>query len=235
MRMAIVAAALALGACSAHGQEGGDERAQRDFQVGTFDRVALAGSPDVIVTVGGPPSVRAEGDAEAVEELEVRVEGGELRIGRRGHGGWSWSSRKGGVTIHVSAPALTAAAVTGSGNMRVDRVEGQSFSAAVTGSGNLTLGAVRVQQASFVLTGSGNVRAAGSAAQAQVSVTGSGNAHLDGLDTQSADLRVRGSGNASLRATQTASVSLRGSGNVGISGGARCSIDKRGSGDVRCG
>lgn len=234
MRLAILGAAALLGACTSNAKEGGEARTQRDFPVPAFDRVTLAGSHDVVVSVGGASAVRAEGDAEALDRLEVRVEDGHLRIGSRGRGGWTWSGHR-RVTVYVTAPALAGAAVTGSGDMRVDRVEGPSFDGAVTGSGDLEVGAVRVGRASFSVTGSGNLRAAGSAEQARVSVTGSGDADLVGLDSRSAEVRVMGSGDASLRATQTAAVTLTGSGDVSVSGGARCSVRKHGSGDVRCG
>lgn len=235
MLMAAIGAALALAACSAHGQEAPEAPARRDFPVGAFDRVTLAGSHDVIVTVGQPASVRAEGDSEALDRLDIRVEDGQLRIGSRGRGSWGWSGRNSSVTVYVAVPALTGAAVAGSGGMRVDSVEGESFRAAVAGSGNLSVGTVRVRQGSFAVSGSGNLRAAGSAARAEVSVTGSGDADLRGLDSRTAQVRVMGSGNANLRATETASVTSMGSGNVGITGGARCSVTKRGSGNVDCG
>lgn len=234
MRLAILGAVLVLGACTSRAQEGGGERAQRDFPVEGFDRVNLAGSHDVVVTVGGTPSVRAEGHSEALDRLDIRVEDGALRIGSRGHGGWNWFGRSRGVTVHVTVPALRAASVAGSGDMRVDRIEGEGFDAVVAGSGDLGIDSVRVGQASFSVTGSGNLRAAGAVTQARIAVMGSGNADLEALETRAADVRVMGSGNAGLRATQRADVTLMGSGNVTVSGGAQCSVTKRGSGDVHC-
>jgi putative autotransporter adhesin-like protein len=239
MRVATLAAAaavgVALGACTSHAREGDEARAEREFPVGPFERIALAGSDDVVVRTGAAPSVRAEGDAEALERVEIEVRDGQLRIGSRSRGGWNWfgHSRR-GVTVHVTVPSLTEAALTGSGDMRIDRVEGERFGASVTGSGDLRIDAARVRQASFSVTGSGTLRAAGSAGQAQLSLTGSGDMDLAAFETQSADVGVMGSGNARLRATQTASVSLRGSGNVSVAGGARCSVSKSGSGDVHC-
>ena len=65
MRSAIFGAVLVLGACTSHGEERDEPRAtgQRSFQVGQFQAVSLEGSHDVVVTVGGAPSVRAEGDS----------------------------------------------------------------------------------------------------------------------------------------------------------------------------
>ena len=236
MRSVLMGAALLLGACTASGHEG-EARAtgSRSFDVGGFDRIALAGSYDVVVTVGAAVSVRAEGDARRLERLDIRVEDGQLRIGNRERRGWSWGGDHGRVTVHVTVPALAAAAVAGSGDMRIDQIEGAAFTAAVAGSGDLDIAALRVDQASFSIAGSGNVRAAGAAARSEISIVGSGDADLERLESRTAAVTVMGSGDARLRATESASVALMGSGDVAVTGGARCSVDKHGSGDVRCG
>ena len=235
--LAATALGLALAACSAGASEseGESRTARRDFEVGDFRSIALTGSPDVVVAVGGAPSVRAEGDARLVERLEIRVENGSLRIGLRKSTDWNfgWSSDR-HVTVHVTVPALEAAALTGSGDIRIDRVEGARFSAAVTGSGDLEVGHVRAEEARFAVAGSGGIRAAGAAQRTHVDVAGSGNVDLGRLETGDSVVSLAGSGDVTARATQTARVSLMGSGDVTIVGPARCQVDKRGSGDVRC-
>ena len=239
MRSALMlGTALALGACniSGHAQEsdGGGGIARRDFQVGNFDRIALAGSHDVIVTVGGAPSVRAEGDAKAIERLEIEVEGGKLKIGSRNHVSLGFSRDRGPVKIHVTVPSLTGAAVAGSGDLKIDKVEGSRFSGAVAGSGDLDIGAMKVEQAEFTVGGSGGIRAAGTAADSKVSVAGSGDLHLEALEVRRANVSVAGSGGVKARAMETADVSVAGSGDVTLSGPARCNVRKSGSGQVRC-
>ena len=168
MRAAMIAGALALLA----GCAGASAQSQRSFQVGAFDRISLAGSPDVVVAVGGQPSVRAEGDADTIERLEIAVVDGELRIGMR-PGSGSWGGHR-GVTVHVTVPALQAASIQGSGDMRVDRVEGARFAGRIAGSGDLDVTALRVGEASFSVRGSGGIRAAGAAPRATLNVAGSG-------------------------------------------------------------
>jgi hypothetical protein len=229
--------AMALAACSAGAQEGGGgESARRDFQVGQFQSISLTGSPDVIVTVGGAPSVRAEGDSRLVERLDIRVENGDLRIGFREDSSWSFGfSRERSVTIHVTVPTLSAATLTGSGDVRIDRVQGDRFAGTVTGSGDLQVGQLRAAYTAFSVTGSGAIRAAGAAQRAQVELAGSGDIDLGGFEIRDATVSLHGSGDVTAKATATARVTLMGSGDVAITGPARCQIEKRGSGDVRCG
>jgi hypothetical protein len=243
MRALLLASILAMtAACNAGAQSGGDARgksdeagaqASRNYQVGGFDKLTLTGSPNVVVAVGGQPSVRAEGDAADLERLEIAVVDGELRIGMR-PGSSSWFGSHHGITVHVTVPGLRAASIAGSGDINIDRVQGQTFAASVGGSGDLDVRQLRVGQASFALTGSGGITAAGAAQSATASLNGSGDLRLAGFETAAANVTVVGSGDVALRATGTAQIQLTGSGDVTIAGGARCTIARTGSGDVRC-
>lgn len=240
MRSAIILlSSIALAACgmAADAQEGDGTPTRRAFSVGAFEAVALAGSHDVIVTVGGAPAVRAEGDAEVIERLEIEVEDGTLKIGTKRGTRWPsgfWNNRR-PVTVYVTAPALNAAAVAGSGDMRIDAVQGDRFSGTVAGSGDLEIGTLRVGQAKFSVAGSGDIMASGSANATQAKVAGSGDIDLSGFETRTAAISVMGSGDVRTRATETASISIMGSGNVTVAGTAKCTISKRGSGEVNCG
>lgn len=238
--LALTPLILAAAACSAgNAQENGDRRAsgeqgQRNFQVGAFDKVALEGSHDVVVTVGGQPSVRAEGDAEEIARLDIRVENGSLRIGTRRESR-SWFGHHGRVTVYVTAPALNGASIGGSGDMRIDRVQAQTFGASVAGSGDMEIGALRARVASFDIAGSGGIRAAGAAERASLAIAGSGNLALDGLQTRRASVSVAGSGDIAIQASEAVDGSLMGSGDLEVRGAAHCTVTKSGSGDIRCG
>lgn len=238
MRSAMILASLLLAsACNfsnAQEPETAGENIRRDYQVGAFERLSLAGPHNVVVTVGGAPSVRAEGDAKLIERLEVKVENGQLSLGVKDENRIGWNSGRKALTIYVTAPSLEAAEMAGSGEIKVDKVEGKSFAAAIAGSGDIDLASLRVEEASFSIGGSGNIKAAGAAQATQVSIAGSGDLDLSALDAQRARVSIAGSGNVRARATQTANVSIMGSGDVTIAGGAKCSISKMGSGEARC-
>ncbi len=230
---------LALAACnqSAGAEEGqprsAGARTERSFTVGDFQAVATGGAYDVVIKVGGAPSVRAEGDVQEIERMEVVVENGTLAIRRkRQSGSLQMSSRP--VTVYVTAPSLRAASIGGAGDMRIDKVEGASFAGSIGGAGDMQIGSLRVQQASFSIGGSGNIRATGTANKSDISVAGSGSVELDGFKSRNASVSIVGSGDVRARATETADVSIVGSGDVTISGTAKCSVSKIGGGDVKC-
>jgi hypothetical protein len=237
MRALLLASILAMtAACSAGAREGANGsnplgRATRAYALGGFDRIELTGTPDVVVAVGGASSVRADGDAADLDQLQIEVVGGALRIGTRPGS----TGPRHPVVIHVALPALRAAAIIGTGDINVDRVQGQAFTGTVGGTGDLDVRQLRVSEASFSVTGAGGIRASGAAERTSVSLNGVGDLSLSGFETRDATVSLTGAGDIALRATGTAAVQLTGTGGVTISGGARCTIANTGTGDVSCG
>lgn len=237
----ILASALMLGACNMAadaqpGSGGGGQRSQRSFDLAGFDAVSLAGPHDVIVTVGPRHSVRAEGDPETLDRLKIEVEGSNLKIGmERGNWPMGWKRDGAKTLIHVTLPAIRAASIAGSGDMRVDRADSNRFAASIAGSGDLQIGSLRTRDAKFSIAGSGGITASGSADSADISIAGSGDVNLEGVEIRTAAVSIVGSGDVRARAMETANVSIMGSGDVDLTGTARCTVNKRGSGSVRCG
>lgn len=237
MRGAILmGAALLAAGCNRGGDEAPGQQIKRNVQVGAFDKVAVAGSHDVIVTVGGAPSVRVEGDSKRIDKMEIVVEGGTLRIRNKEKSGFSFFSHKGGsVTVYVTTPTLTGASLAGSGDIKVDKVDGGDFSGAIAGSGNLEIGALQARAASFSIAGSGSVRASGKAESVEYSIAGSGDIAAGGLEARRASVSIAGSGDIEGRAMESADIEIMGSGDVVLTGTAKCNISKKGSGEARCG
>ena len=229
-------AALALVASSGAALAAQTAVEQRDYRVGSFDKVAAAGANVVIVHLGGAPSVRAQGPAETLDKMEVVVERGGLQIRPRREYGNSfyWHNLK-PATYTVTLPRLTDASLAGSGEMRIDRAEGDSFAASVAGSGNLDIAALRVGHANLSMAGSGRLSARGSATRADLSIAGSGDIRAGGLSSRNAAVSIAGSGDAELTARDSVNVSIVGSGNADIGGGAHCTVTRMGSGQAHCG
>jgi hypothetical protein len=208
--------------------------AERNFAVGGFDEIEVAGPFDVVINVGKARSVRAAGDADDLDRLKVEVRGNELHIGSKERRWTDWS-RSQPIKIWVTVPTLKSASVAGSGDMQIDRVKGDSFNASIAGSGDLTIAALSATNAKFSVAGSGDLTASGSCRAADVSIAGSGDVNIGGLRCQSLKASIAGSGGINANATQAAKLSIMGSGDITVSGGAKCDVSKMGSGSVRCG
>lgn len=206
----------------------------RSFPASGFDRVALSGADDVIVTTGSGFSVRASGDPRAVEALEIVVERGALQV-RRKQQGWNWGTgNRGKAVVRVTMPRIVGASLAGSGDMTIDRGEG-NFNAAIAGSGDMAIGRIDGRSVNLSVSGSGDLAAAGQAQQLQARIGGSGTIQASGLRAGAANVSVGGSGNLTARVSGDARVSVAGSGSVDLGPGSRCRVSKAGSGSVRCG
>ena len=232
----VAAAALLAGAC--HFSADAEERdpgpqVSRNYQVGAFDKIAVAGPYEVTVVTGGQPGVSAKGGQNLLEETDVVVEGDTLKIMPKKHKGIRWNWNHGKAVFTVNAAALRSAAIAGSGGISVDKVAGD-FDGDVAGSGDLRLASVSGGNVKLSIAGSGDVTAAGKANRVDLSIAGSGDINAGGLAAQTADVSIAGSGSVAANASATADVSIMGSGDVDITGGAKCTVSKHGSGDVRC-
>ena len=234
----VIAVGLLVSACQFIGKaekRDAGPSAERNYQVAAFDRIEVAGPYDVTVTSGGQAGVTAQGGANFLDETEVAVVDGVLRIRpKKKNINWSWSDDDSKVRFQVNGAALRGAAIAGSGDIRIDRVAGNAFKGEVAGSGNLEVAAAEANAISFAVAGSGEVRAGGKAQTLDIEIAGSGDVDTGGLEAATANVSIAGSGNVRARATGTVDVSIMGSGDVEVTGGAKCNVSKQGSGNVRC-
>jgi hypothetical protein len=233
---AVVATSAALAGCQVRAHDGG-ATVSRNYQIGNFQQIEVAGPYDVEVRTGVNPGVSARGSEKLLERTEVVVEGDKLLIRPERQGGWfhfGWTSH-GNAHFTVTVPQLSGATIAGSGDIRVDRVTGQKFEGTVAGSGGINVAALEVQSLKLSIAGSGGVKAgAGKAQTAEYEIAGSGDVDAGAVQTQQLKVSIAGSGGVHAHSSGTADVSIMGSGDVDVTGGAKCSISKQGSGDVRC-
>jgi hypothetical protein len=246
-------ALIALGAGTSAAQNSGQAAAAsigRSYDLADFDGIVVVGPHHIVVSVRSAFSVRAEGSHETLADTEVEVENGKLKIhpiddGRwerrcgedaNKHDGWRWRCWDDYMpaTFHVTLPRISAASLAGGGDMRIDRVDGETFSASVAGSGDLDVAALRVDDARFSVAGSGDLIARGSARHSRILIAGAGNLLAREVTSDEASISIAGSGDVALTVRDDAHVSIVGGGNVEIAGPARCSVSRFGGGRVRC-
>lgn len=238
MRSLAMLALVPLAACSGSGDaktSASGVNGSKTFAIDGFSAVDATGPDDVDVRVGSGFSIRAEGDTGIMARLEIVRNGDALVIKRKSNSGFSWGGgNRGHLKIYVTMPRITAASITGSGDMAIDRVEGDAFKVDATGSGDLSIASMSVQRADFSLTGSGNVSTSGTAKMGSFSIHGSGDIDAPKLTLNQADVSIMGSGGVSAAVAGPAKVDVMGSGDVTLTGGAKCTANKMGSGSITC-
>lgn len=221
---------LMLAAMSALPAAAGAAAAERRFPASGFEKVAISGSDDVTIRQGNGFSVVATGAQNDVDRLEIKVEGGVLKIGRKS-GMWSWGKD---VAIAVTMPVLRGVALSGSADVRADKGVADIFDVRLSGSGEVAVASLDAKTANVSVSGSGDVRLAGRCGASNIKVAGSGDVDLSGLACVNTAISIAGSGDVMARASGQAAISIAGSGDVTITGGAKCVKKVAGSGDVRC-
>lgn len=235
LAMGLVAMTVGISACSIEGPQSPGRTIERNYPVGAFDKIELAGAYDATVRTGSAPNVEAKGGENVLDRLIVEVRDGKLVIHPKATMGFHWGGRFSHVQLTITVPQLRGATLAGSGQMNIDHVQGDMFEGTVAGSGGLTLASANVQSLKLSIAGAGNAKAGGGKVdEAQYDIAGSGDVDASAVVARQLKISIAGAGGVRANATQTADVSIMGSGDVNIAGGAKCSVSKAGAGTVHC-
>lgn len=203
----------------------------------SFTRINFRASGKLVLRQGSPQKVEFEGDRDYIQDLDPRVEGNKLVIGRDGWNSWSWGSNDNRrVTVYVTMPNIEGLGVAGSGDLVAEtKITARDLDLKVSGSGTLTVEADASGDIEADVSGSGRIDLKGKGRMLDSQVSGSGRVWLDVAVADRIGFGVSGSGKIEARGTaQEVKVSISGSGEVR---GAdlvvdRCDIRVSGSGGV---
>ncbi len=152
-----------------------------------FTAIESTGAADVEASIGPATSVTVTTDDNVLPAIETKLDGQTLRIGTN----QSYTTKL-GVKVKITAPALAAVTLSGSGSASVNGLTNTKFRADLSGSGGASLTGT-VSQVDLHLVGSGSVSAPSLVAKSvRVEVTGSGSAAVSATD--SLEATVTGSG-----------------------------------------
>lgn len=203
-----------------------------DEDPGEFTKISSVGPDNVVFTKGDDFSIRAEGDEDTIERLRYKLSDGNLKIGRVKDRGWSG---RGSATVYVSAPSLNAIALAGSGDIKADRMSGDSAKISIAGAGDVSVEKVKTDSMRGNIAGSGNLKVAGKAKAMKISIAGSGDVSGKKMKVDTANIAIAGSGNVELSSDGTVDAKIMGSGDIHVHGDAKCTTKAMGSGTVKCG
>ena len=192
-----------------NGEEGSGNMETETRQVDEFSRIVCSGAFDVHVTVGDKQSVTLTFDDNLLDNIETRVRRGTLKLDSRG----SYHSNA-PCKVTITVPSLEEIKSSGSGDVFVDNLQGQSFECSVTGSGSM--------------------RVSGTVVRVKAAVTGSGDIDLRQLKAEDASATVSGSGDIAIFASERFNGSVSGSGDISYYGDPpKTRIREHGSGSIR--
>jgi carbon monoxide dehydrogenase subunit G len=236
-----LAAVFTPGPAYAASVQGSGNSATETRTLEAFEAVSLSGAMDLVVRQGAQQSVQVQADDNLLPMLETLVESGRngntLKVRWKRDSGWGggWQNiqTRSKVLITVVVPKLSAVAVAGSGDVRVETFSTPSLQLSLSGSGDARLDGLTTDELGVRVSGSGDVSGKGTAAKVKISIAGSGDVRLSEMRADEVTVSIAGSGDAAVNAQKALSVSIAGSGDVSYTGDAQVKSSVAGSGSVR--
>lgn len=226
--LGLVLTALLPGACG-HARGSGTQVTQPRAVV-PFDRIAVSGTMDLRLEVGGVPKVEVIGEDNIVSAVETTVQNGTLRV--RVPKGVVQAER---ITVVVVTPDLRQirAAVTESIHIDLQGAPLDDLDVGLSGVGKLALGGLVADRITASLSGTGKMNLTGTADRLDFVLSGMGKGDFEHLCVQSARVRVNGMGQVTVNAAKTLQATVWGVGRVEYYGTPDLSPVLRGGGSIR--
>lgn len=210
---------------SGSGVNGSEQRS-----VTGFTGVETHGDIDIVLTQGNF-NVRVDADRDLLPDIETVVENGRLKVRLKDN--VSFMDDRGGATVYISAPELSAFETHGSGDIRSEGriADKNKMEIVISGSGDIDLD-LDSPEISTSTDGSGDITLRGTTRNLACKTSGSGDLHAGDLKAENVKVTVHGSGDASVFASESLDVEVSGSGDVHYRGAPKISTAVHGSGTV---
>ena len=228
-------ATVTSGSSGAKRVEGSGNLVDQARTVGSFSAIKVTGPMDVQLKAGDQEQVSVRFDDNLQPMIETVVTEGktptlEIRIARDA----AFRARKAPV-VSVTFKRLEALSLSGSGEVRADRIQSPALAIAIAGSSDVRIDQVDTDTLGVSVAGSGDFTAAGRADTQGIRIAGSGDVRTKGLIGKVVKIAIAGSGDAQVHANETLEVTIAGSGDVIYEGSPKITQKIMGSGNVRAG
>jgi Putative auto-transporter adhesin, head GIN domain len=203
--------------------------------VDTFNKISFRTSGKLYLRQGSPQKIELEGSKELLDEMETKVEGGKLIIGKKEKWNWSWGDDK--ITAYVTVKDINAISVSGSGDVVGEtKIITSDIDLKVSGSGNLQIEVEASGEMEADVSGSGKIDLKGTCQSFDSDISGSGRVVMNASIKERATFGISGSGK--IEATGVAKdvkAVITGSGKLATADleVEKCEVRITGSGDVK--
>jgi carbon monoxide dehydrogenase subunit G len=188
---------------------------REERKVNTFTKIAFRVPGKLYLRQGSPQRVELEGDRDFLREIETKVDGNKLTIGKESWMDWNWRDQD-KVNVYITVANIEGLSVSGSGNLIGETlIVANDLDLNVSGSGTLRIEAEAKGDVEADVSGSGSIDLSGKCRGFDSDVSGSGRVRLSQSISEKASFGVSGSGR--IEASGNASevkISISGSGRV---------------------
>ena len=214
-----------------HGVRGDGNITTQTRSATNFDGIDISGEVDVYITQDPTYKVTVETDSNLQELLEVRVDGGILRIHPRDNYSLDPSRE---IKVYVSAPLFKRLESSGACVFRSQNQlssDGE-LSIGMSGSCDANLD-VKVSKVDIDVSGACSIELRGTAKDLEIGGSGSTDVKAFGLVTDNADIDISGAGSVEVFANAKLKASASGAADIRYKGSASVSSDMSGAGSVK--
>jgi hypothetical protein len=207
-------------------------------EVSGFDRVALAGFGDMVITQGEEESLTIEASPEILGRIKTEVMDSTLTI--RFTRNWlDWmgevlSSGFAGMRVRfdLRVKELAGLAITGAGRVQVGNVKADHLALELRGAGQLSIESLEAERLEIDLSGAGQIKVGGRVTEQTVRLTGAGSYDAPNLESQRAKATLTGLGGATLWVVEDLEATIRSIGSVSYYGAPQVSKSITGIGSL---
>ncbi|HYI14264.1 MAG TPA: head GIN domain-containing protein, partial [Thermomicrobiales bacterium] len=193
-----------------------------------WSAVTLSCPGTLELAIGENQGISIEAEANILPLIETVVNGARLTI--RFTPGQPTIRPTKPIQFRAATPAIDAMAVSGSGAIRIPRIDGETLALEVSGSGNIHVESAGASRVETRISGSGAVTIGGDAVEQDIRISGSGSLDARDLTSRRANVTISGSGTAMLHVEDEINGRITGSGSVVYGGQPAASIRTTGSG-----
>ncbi len=205
----------------------------RGFDQSGFSAVRVNSGLEMVVEVGPAFSITAEGEREAIDTVDIYLEGTML-VAVRKHD-WretlfSWSSDNRQVTLNVTLPRLDAVAADAGAHVEVSGLLETVLQAEASAGAAIAL--VGIQGASVALAASGgaSIVARGTCSEIVVQASGGASVNAGGLDCAASTAEASGGASVSVSASEAHVLQASSGASLTAKGGGRIAQQEARSG-----
>lgn len=204
------------------------ESSRKKLDIQAFQAFGLAIHANVWLIPSDNFGVEVEGSDRDIQQLSTGVKDGKWIIKFKDR-----NRRHDKMDIYISMPALDAASISGSGNVKSQGTFSRlgDVNLSISGSGNIEI-AMHAKGVKASISGSGNIELSGSADELSINIAGSGDAKCGSCNVKESSISIAGSGSCWVDASQTLTVKIAGSGDVYYKGNPQIESKIAGSGKV---
>jgi hypothetical protein len=202
-------------------------------EVSAFSGISLAFSGDVFVTQGAIQKVVIEAEKSTLEIIKTEINGNRLVLNTKdGH----WRNL-GEIKVYITVPEISSLTVSGSGDLICEgSINSRELELRVSGSGTIKMNRLEAQEVDAEITGSGDIFISGTGTnvhEMDAHITGSGNLETESLPVSEAVIHITGSGSALVNVIKELETNITGSGSVMYKGNPMVNANTTGSGKTK--